>query len=54
MSTVLLNLAKRLHTDFTESGAATLSRQNTLELLQLVHELAVEVERLNLNDRKEE
>ena len=54
MSTILLTLAKRLHGDFTESGAAALDRQSTLELLQVVHELAAQVERLNLHEKKEE
>jgi hypothetical protein len=33
-------------------GPSKLNRENTLELLQVVHELAVRVERLNLNSKK--
>jgi hypothetical protein len=32
---ILLDIAKRLHRDFHQSGASTLDRQNTLELLEL-------------------
>jgi hypothetical protein len=43
---ILLNIAKQLHQDFHESGASTLNRESTLELLELVKELAGQVEHL--------
>jgi len=49
----LLNIAKRLHTDFDESGTTSLDRQTTLELLELVTELAVQVEHLSHNRQAE-
>ena len=44
---VLLNIAKGLHTDFRESGASTLNREKTWELLELVTEIAPQIEHLN-------
>ena len=51
---VLLNIAKGLHTDFHESGVSTLDREKTLELLELVAELAAQVEHLNHDKHAEQ
>jgi hypothetical protein len=51
---ILLNIAKRLHTDFHGSGASTLERQKALELLELVAELAAQVEHLSHDKHAEE
>lgn len=41
---ILVDIAQRLHGDFHRSGASSLSREQTMELLELVKEIAMQVE----------
>ena len=43
---ILREFATRLHRDFHQSGAKSLDQNTTLELLELVKELAMQVEHL--------
>jgi hypothetical protein len=41
---ILVDIAQRLHEDFFRSGASSLSREQTMDLLELVKEIAMQVE----------
>ena len=49
---ILLDIADSLHKEFHRSNTNTLDRERTLDLLELVTELAAEVEHLSLTLNK--